>query len=530
MIKPPVALFVYNRYDYLPTVINAIRDSNPAKLYIFSDGPKDSQAVHGVAKVRDIIKQIDWIKPDVTEHNKNLGLSASIKFGIDEVLSNYERVVVIEDDVCVAPGFYEYMTAALEVYKNVHGVAGVTGLRYPFELLEPKDYPYDTFLFPRFCSWGWGTWKHVWQSLDWDRKNISTRLQSYKLPLDIGGKDMKTTFHHYMSGSLSGSWDVNFAANMLLKDQVFAWPTWNMVNNLGLLEGTHASGEAPPWNLEVEKRKHKGPYKFFTDFYIQPVIYANFLSFFESVTKDDHNVIREGGTMVAKKLAKRVIGKTRRLVNGRKKIEVAPKPDPSEYTTTNGPMEVPVQKEAYFIALNNYLKEGDEVLDVGAGIGYGLNLLAIRAKHVSGVDIDEKAIDYCERHVRGKNPKLKDLKVYDGYHLPYKDKSFDVITSIDVIEHVEKYDEFITELLRVARKAVILSTPNRRPEYTNPDGTPRNYWHLREWNRKELNDILKKHGVKVEWYHVNGPWEGPFTISRQVRADTMTLTPVLLLK
>jgi 2-polyprenyl-3-methyl-5-hydroxy-6-metoxy-1,4-benzoquinol methylase len=230
---------------------------------------------------------------------------------------------------------------------------------------------------------------------------------------------------------------------------------------------------------------------------------------------------------MVRRIARKIVNRARSFGGAETEI---PKPDPSEYTTTTGPMEVPVQKETYFIALNNYVKEGDEVLDVGSGIGYGLNLLAIKAGHVSGVDIDPKAIDYCQRHVRGKNPKLKDLKVYDGYHLPYKNDSFDVITSVDVIEHVEKYDEFIDELLRVAKRAVLLSTPNRRPEYTNPDGTPRNYWHLREWSRSELNDILKKHDAKLEWYHVNGPWEGPFTVTRTVRPDTMTLTPVLLKK
>jgi hypothetical protein len=208
----------------------------------------------------------------------------------------------------------------------------------------------------------------------------------------------------------------------------------------------------------------------------------------------------------------------------------AAKPDPSEYSTTNGPIEVPVQKEAYFIALNNYIRDGDKILDVGPGIGYGLNLLSIKAKEVSGIDVDAKAIEYCRQQLEGKNPRLKDLKVYDGYHLPYKDNTFDVITSVDVIEHVEKYDDFVDEMLRVAKRAVLFSTPNRRPEYTNPDGSPMNHWHLREWNRNELNTILKKHKAKIDWYHVNGPWEGPFTVTRTVKPDTMTLTPVLLKK
>lgn len=203
------------------------------------------------------------------------------------------------------------------------------------------------------------------------------------------------------------------------------------------------------------------------------------------------------------------------------------KPNPSEYSTTDEPMEVPCQKEAYFFALNNYINDGDRVLDVGCGIGYGMNLLSIKAKEVYGVDVDKKAVAYCSDQLLGKNPKIKELKDYDGYHLPYEDKFFDVVTCVDVLEHVEDYDAFLDELVRVAKKTVVLDTPNRRPEYTNPDGTPKNYWHLREWKAEELREILKGHKVKTEWRYINGPWDGPFTISDKEQEDTLALLPVL---
>lgn len=203
-------------------------------------------------------------------------------------------------------------------------------------------------------------------------------------------------------------------------------------------------------------------------------------------------------------------------------------PDPGDYTTTDDPVEVPVQREAYFLALNEYVRDGDEVLDVGCGAGHGLNLLAIRASSVTGVDIDAKAIAYCSDRLLGRNPKLRELRVYDGYRLPYPDASFDVVTTIDVLEHVPDYHRFLDELLRVTRRAVVVSTPNRRPEFTNEDGTPRNHWHLREWSRDELAEILSRHDTSVHWHHVNGSWGGPHTCSYDVRADTQTLTPALL--
>lgn len=204
-------------------------------------------------------------------------------------------------------------------------------------------------------------------------------------------------------------------------------------------------------------------------------------------------------------------------------------PDPSEYTTTAGPAEIPVQREAYWIAVREYLRDGDAALDVGCGLGYGLDLLSIKADQVTGVDVDEKAIAWCRDRDQGRNPRLAGLHVYDGDRLPFDDDAFDVVTSIDVIEHVPDYHAFLRELIRVARRAVVVSTPNRRPEHTNPDGSPRNHWHLREWSRDELDAILREHTVHVEWHHVNGPFDGPNTVSREVQPDTQTLTPALVL-
>lgn len=52
----------------------------------------------------------------------------------------------------------------------------------------------------------------------------------------------------------------------------------------------------------------------------------------------------------------------------------------------------------------------------------------------------------------------------DGRELPFADSTFDVVHSSAVIEHVGSNDQqraFVSELVRVARRAVFLTTPNR---------------------------------------------------------------------
>ncbi len=91
-------------------------------------------------------------------------------------------------------------------------------------------------------------------------------------------------------------------------------------------------------------------------------------------------------------------------------------------------------------------------MDVGFGLGYGLNILAIKGKTVSGVDVDQQVYDYCQETLVGRNPRLAQLSVYDGMHLPFEDGYFDVVTCVDVLEHVEDYDNFLEEILRVPGK------------------------------------------------------------------------------
>ncbi|HSA37680.1 MAG TPA: class I SAM-dependent methyltransferase [Methanoregula sp.] len=203
------------------------------------------------------------------------------------------------------------------------------------------------------------------------------------------------------------------------------------------------------------------------------------------------------------------------------------RPNPKDYSTIVGVGSVvPVQIEAYFLALNRYVEENAKILDVGFGLGYGLNILAIKAGDVNGIDIDFKVLRYCQNTIVGRNPRLNVLNIFDGYTIPFSDESFDVVCCVDVIEHVEDFNRLIKEMMRVSRKGVFLSTPNRRPENTNKDGSPKNYWHLREWDYPEFDEIVRKFG-SIEWRFINGANEGPFTISTEIDKNTLALAPFI---
>lgn len=200
----------------------------------------------------------------------------------------------------------------------------------------------------------------------------------------------------------------------------------------------------------------------------------------------------------------------------------------SLYSTVDDPQEVPVQVAAYRLIIDKYLQEGDSVLDVGFGLGYGLKMMSEKAKALYGVEVDQKALLRAQKLLV--DPKIKDLKEYDGYNIPFEKGFFDVVTCVDVIEHVPDYNQFLQNLLLVSKRVVVINTPSRLPEYTNPDGTPKNYWHLREWSFGEFDEILNGLKLPYEWNILNGSWEGPYHISSQPTNQSMALIPAIFIK
>lgn len=136
---------------------------------------------------------------------------------------------------------------------------------------------------------------------------------------------------------------------------------------------------------------------------------------------------------------------------------------------------------------------GKRVLDVGCGAGYGTNLLAERAAEAVGVDIDEGAIKRATRSYRRSN---LSYQVADCYNLSFADGEFDAVVANEMIEHIDRQDEFLAEAKRVLKPGglLIVSTPNR-PVYNRYK--PPNPFHVAEMDIPEFRELLERHFATV---------------------------------
>ena len=103
---------------------------------------------------------------------------------------------------------------------------------------------------------------------------------------------------------------------------------------------------------------------------------------------------------------------------------------------------------------------GHEVLNIGAGPFFELERLDASGRRFTICDIDPRAME-AARELHGHRIERADV-VEPGAPLPYADESFDVVLSMDVIEHVAPPMPWLKEAWRVTRPGgtLFLTTPN----------------------------------------------------------------------
>lgn len=103
-----------------------------------------------------------------------------------------------------------------------------------------------------------------------------------------------------------------------------------------------------------------------------------------------------------------------------------------------------------------------KILDVGCGGGFLSNELALHGHSVSGVDLSPESLKVAEKFDKTKSVSYQ---VADAYHLPFADESFDAITAMDFLEHVDDPEKVIGEFSRVLKPGGLFffHTFNRNP-------------------------------------------------------------------
>lgn len=138
-----------------------------------------------------------------------------------------------------------------------------------------------------------------------------------------------------------------------------------------------------------------------------------------------------------------------------------------------------------WITANLPIERTGRVLDAGCGEGYGAELLRLAgADSVTGLDYEHTTL----RHVRRVYPQINPVRG-NLVQTAFAPSTFDVITSLQTIEHLWEQPRFVAECARILKPSgtLVLSTPNR---LTFPSG---NWYHTRELTADEFVELLAPH-------------------------------------
>jgi SAM-dependent methyltransferase len=142
------------------------------------------------------------------------------------------------------------------------------------------------------------------------------------------------------------------------------------------------------------------------------------------------------------------------------------------------------------VARLNVVGRAPQILDVGCGTGANLEMLA-QFGDAEGVDVSEDALAFCR--ARG----LTKVTHGAAERLPYADKSFDLVTALDVIEHLDDDTGGLREMRRVLRPdgRALLFVPAFMWLWGVQDDVSH---HRRRYTLPQLTERVREAGFEVE--------------------------------
>jgi Glycosyl transferase family 2 len=256
MALSPIALFTYNRPDHTKKTVEALQQnklSAESDLFIFSDGPKETNSAEQVLEVRKYLKTIQHFKSvSIIERNSNIGLSENIIQGVQQIVSAQGRVIVLEDDLLTSPYYLDFMNEGLNLYEEDEKVVSIHGYVHPVRVNLT-----ETFFLRGADCWGWATWKRGWDLFEPDGRLLLNKLEESKQTEEF---DFNRTYPYtqMLKDQINGrtnSWAIRWYASAFLLDKYTLYPGKSLVSNIG----DDGSGTNMGSNRRVFNPFHSGP-------------------------------------------------------------------------------------------------------------------------------------------------------------------------------------------------------------------------------------------------------------------------------
>jgi Glycosyl transferase family 2 len=236
----PIVFFAYNRPDHTRQVLESLyrnKYADESSLWIYVDGPKPNaseETMAAIAAVKKVVREKKWCKEvTIVEAEVNKGLVKSTTAGVTKMVNEFGKVIAMEDDGLVSPGFLTFMNDALDFYENNPRVMHISAYARPD--LDTTAVKESTYFFYHTTTWGWGTWKRAWDKFTPDAMAV---MEAVKKKGNIKKLNMDGTFEffwglHAVARSNMNSWNTIWHSVVFLNDGLILYPKRSLVSNIG---------------------------------------------------------------------------------------------------------------------------------------------------------------------------------------------------------------------------------------------------------------------------------------------------------
>ena len=254
----PIALFVYNRPEHTRRTLNYLQKNllaDESRLFVFSDAAKTDADITKVEQVRHLIKEVTGFKSvKVIERKQNLGLAESIISGVTQLVNEYGKIIVFEDDLLSSPHTLQYFNDALKRYASEEKVMHIGAYMYN---LKGNKLP-ETFFYRAAGSWGWATWARAWKDFEPDIDKLIPQFDKEKINRFSIGHTMNfwKQVQAFKAGK-NNSWAIRWYASVFLKGGLTLNPSRSLINNIGNDgTGVHSNPESM-YQVKISQKQVK---------------------------------------------------------------------------------------------------------------------------------------------------------------------------------------------------------------------------------------------------------------------------------
>jgi len=243
-----VLILFFNRADHLSKVFAEVKKARPSRLFLYQDGPREGRDdMPGILACRELVsdEQIDWeCEVHRNYQERNYGCDPSGYLSQQWAFSLTDKCIVLEDDVVPSQSFFPFCKELLDRYENDPRITLISGFNTEADQLQLKG---DSYFFTRvFSIWGWASWSRVILNRDGDYGFVNNPQQFQLLKEKVQQYHQRSDMpqmciDHARSGKQY--FESIFWAYMLLHDGLAIIPSQNLINNIGMEDGTHFSAQ-----------------------------------------------------------------------------------------------------------------------------------------------------------------------------------------------------------------------------------------------------------------------------------------------